>query len=57
MPEVPPDELADDEDELDSGSVDFKVDPVSDDELAGVILSPEGDPAKLAAYKELFPDG
>lgn len=52
--EVPHDELADDLDELDSTGIDFGEEQVSDEDLALVALNPENDPAKAAAYKELF---
>lgn len=57
MAEIPPDELADDEDELDATGVDYTADPVNDDELDLVVLAPDGDPAKLEAYRRLFADG
>jgi hypothetical protein len=56
MPELPPlDELADEDDELDGCSVDMAEDPVSDEDLDYVVLSPEGDERRIREYGELFP--
>lgn len=47
-----------DHDDLDGCELDFGADPVSDDDLDYVILSPDGDPKKLAEYLALFgPEG
>lgn len=39
---------------LDSTGIDFTEDQVSDDDLDSTVLSPEGDPEKLAEYERLF---
>ena len=52
--DIPPGELADDDDELDASGVDYTLDAVPDDELDIVILSPEGDEEKVQAYAALF---
>ena len=54
MSEIPPGELADDDDELDGSGVDYTLDAVPDDELDLVALSPEGDEEKIRAYAALF---
>jgi hypothetical protein len=53
-PPVPPGVLADEDDQLDASGVDYTEDPVHDDELAIVVLSPEGDPKKVLEYARLF---
>ena len=52
--EIAPDELADDDDELDATGVDYTADPVDDADLDLLILSPEGDQDKIRAYADLF---
>ena len=52
--EIAPDELADDDDLLDGSGVDYKDDAVDDNDLDFVVLSPEGDKAKLDEYARLF---
>ncbi len=42
------------DDDLDACEVDMAADPVSDDDLALVVLSPEGDEQRLAEYRALF---
>lgn len=54
MPDETPalDELADDEDELDATGIDYKADPVPDDELWLVALG--GTKEKVEAYRAWF---
>jgi hypothetical protein len=52
--EIAPGDLADDDDELDGSGVDYTEDPVADDDLHLVVLSPEGDPEKIRQYAQLF---
>jgi len=54
LSEIPPGELADADDELDATGVDYTADPVADDELDLVVLSPEGDENKIRDYARLF---
>jgi len=51
---IPAGELADEDDELDATGIDYTADPVPDDELDLVILSPEGDDEKVRGYAALF---
>ena len=51
--EVPLDQLADDQDEFDSCEPEFTEEPVPDDQLLFVVLSPDGDPARIEAYHQL----
>lgn len=44
------------DDDLDGCEVNMSADPVSDRDLAYVVLSPEGDPRKLEEYRKLFPE-
>lgn len=48
-----PDELADDEDELDGCDVDMAAEPVEDEALLGVVLGDS--PEKHDEYRMLFP--
>lgn len=45
--------MDDGNDELDSCTVDFESDPVPDENLVYVVLSPEGDPARIEEYHRL----
>lgn len=54
--EIGPGELVDGADDLEHPDFDEVTDDelVSDGDLALTVLSPEGDPAKLAEYAQLF---
>lgn len=41
-------------DHLDGCDLDFTEDPVSDEDLPYLVLSPEGDPERLEEYRVLF---
>lgn len=45
-----------DNDHLDSTGIDFKADPISDEDLDLFILAPDGDETKLEEYRQLFPE-
>lgn len=55
--EIAPGELADDDDELDASGLDYKADPVADEELDLVVLSPDGDSERIREYARLFGTG
>jgi hypothetical protein len=45
------------DDDQDSCGIDFSADPVPDDQLVFVVLSPEGDPARIEEYHRLATAG
>ncbi len=47
------DQLADGEDERESCGLEFAEGAVPDDEILFVVLSPEGDPARIEEYHRL----
>jgi hypothetical protein len=49
--------MLDDMDEVDSSGIDFTADPVPDDDLPFVVLSPDGDPGRIEEYGQLFEGG
>ncbi len=51
--EVPLDQLADGDDEIESCGPELVEGAVPDEELLFVVLSPDGDPARIEAYHQL----
>ena len=47
------DQLADPDDDRESCGLDFAEEAIPDEEIALVVLSPEGDPARIQEYQRL----
>jgi hypothetical protein len=47
------DQFAETDEELESCGLDFTEEPLPDEEILFVVLSPEGDPARIEEYRRL----
>ena len=52
-PGIAPDQVADADDERESCGLEFAEEAVRDEEILFVVLSPEGDPARIEEYHRL----